>query len=253
MSNKNENANAEELYKIIESLGYLNNSITFNVVSSGESVFQDNRYSNVAEVEAEVNWSKNHQHTAIYHEFCGQMGFITFSEAGLIGGNDVHLKMCFSYAVTLMESCLCEMLKSVTMRYDQFKRNAMSNFNELSSEKIKVSELFDKDPKDVINSKIIEQLSHILYHDLRKVKRVYNDILGKDISTIENDAYKKASELMKMRHDIVHRNGKKMTGESIDITRDTVDSCIRNITLFVKGVHNYINDAIAELNTKKTD
>lgn len=253
MIDKNVNDKEKELFNIIESLCYLNNNIRLSELQNTEFALSIGHQINMAEVEAEIKWSENHGHTAIYHDFCGQMAFITFSESGLNGGNEIHLKMSFSYAVTLMESCLCEMLKSVTMRYDQFKRNAVSKLPALTSDKIKLSDLFDRNPNELINSKVISYLSGVLYHDLFKVKSIYFDILRQDISKIENDAYKNASELMKIRHDIVHRNGKKMTGEAIDITRNTVDSCIRNLTLFVEGVHNYINDAIAELSTKKTD
>jgi len=249
MLSEDDKDKAKEILNLFESLKYLNENLDLklHIDSDNELVFPVGYPGTIAEVETEVNWSKNHEHTDIYHDFCGQMAFITFSESGLKGSNEVHLKMCFSYAVTLMESCLCEMLKSVTMRYEKFRRNAMENVQELSSAKIKLSLLFDRDPKELIDNEIIRNLSNILYHDLMKVKRVYKAILEKDITTIENDAYKNASELMKVRHDIVHRNGKKATGEVIDITRDMVDSCIHNIMKFVEGVHNHINDAIVEL------
>ena len=253
MSSEYSEEKAKEILKMFESLNYLNEHITQSTLKEDDFVLSVGYQANLIEVEKEVNWSRKHEHTSIYNEFCGQLTYIVYSQPGLKGGEEIHLKMCFSYAVTLMESCLSEMLKSVTMRHEQFKRNAMSEVTELKNATVNLSDLFDKEPKELIDNEIIKYLSYILYHNLKKVKNVYKQILGKDISAIDGELFKKISDLTAVRHDIVHRNGKKATGELIEITPDVVDSCIQNISNFVDGVHYCINDAIEELDAKKTD
>lgn len=254
MLNENSENKAKELSDIFESLKYFNLSLKDLFSASDIAKHLASQIASqidVEKTESEVEWSKRHEHTSIYHDFSAQLCYVTYSEPGLKGGEEVHLKMRFSYAITLMESCLSEMLKSVTMRYEQFKRNAVSKIPELKSSQVTLLDFFDKDPKELIDNKVMGHLSYILYHNLKKVKSVYEQILSKDISAVDDDLFKKVSDLTDVRHDIVHRNGKKATGELIEITPQMVDSCIHNITRFIAGVHDCINEAIEELDEKK--
>lgn len=249
MYNEDKKKRAEEFLKAIDSL----KNIQGNFDNSFSPFVSDylNGYFDAIKTEHEVSWSKSHEHTSLYNDFSAQLTYVAYSESGLKGGEEVQLKMRFSYAVTLMESCLSEMLKSVTMRYEQFKRNAVSKIPELNNSPLKLLDLFDKSPKEIIDNKIMGYLSYILYHNLKKVKNVYEQILGKDISARNDELFKKISEFTEVRHDIVHRNGKKATGELINVTPEMVDSCIANIMRFVDGVHDCINEAIEELHAKK--
>ncbi|WP_333715803.1 HEPN domain-containing protein [Pantoea eucrina] len=252
MLGEDKEKNAEELSNILTSLQYMNMSLNLDrVISSSDIAKLSTWQFDNERMESEVKWSRNHEHTSIYHDFSAQLSYVTYSDSGLKGGEELYLKMRFSYAITLMESCLSEMLKSVTMRYEQFKRNAVSKIPELNSSHVKLLDFFDKDPKKLIDNKIMGHLSFILYHNLKKVKSVYEQILGKDISAVDDVLFKKVSDLTEVRHDIVHRNGKKTTGELIEVTPEMVDSCIYSITRFIDGVHNCINEAIRELEEKK--
>lgn len=188
---------------------------------------------------AEAKWSKRIKHRQVYSDFRSQLISLELAEINT-QDSDIHLKMRLSYAVTLMESCLSEMLKSVALQYENFRRNAVNNISEIKSAKINAALLLDKDPKEIIDSLIMGHLSYILYHNIDKVKKVYSQVLGDDFPEINEDVDKKIFEIMDLRHDIAHRNGKKISGEIIGLTPEMVSSCILIIRQFVEGVHNFI-------------
>lgn len=198
---------------------------------------------------ADVQWSKRNKHTEIYADFIIQLHSVEKSELKS-GDTEIYSKMRFSYAVTLMESCLCEMLKSLAMQYDGFRRNAINNINDLKNLKIAAPLLLDKNPKEILDSAIMGHLSHILYHNIEKVSKVYCDVLGDDFPDIRDNVNKRILEHMTLRHDIVHRNGIKINGEKIEMTPDMVAACILDIRAFVFGVHAYIMRNVEKLKEK---
>jgi len=226
-------------------------SISDGFFSSVEALLE-NRKNHLSNMEnlykylAEVNWSKDKSHSKIYADFLSQITAVKAAEIKT-GNGIIYLKMRFSYAVTLMESCLGEMLKSVTMHHEQFRRNAVINISSIGESQLSTQELLDKDIQAIIDSKVIHHISRILYHNMDKVNKVYTQILGNKFPVMDDDLNKKIDELMDLRHDIVHRNGKKIDGEEIELTPAMVSSCVSNIQRFVGCVHAYINESIEKL------
>lgn len=214
-------------------------------------VLQKADYGSLDDYLSEVKWSKLHRHTAIYKDFLNELESVSLSEIRT-GNSSIYLKMRFSYAVTLMESCLSEMIKSVTMQYEAFRRNAINEVNDLKNLKISAPLLLDKNPKDILDNAIMGHLSHVLYHNMDKVSKVYKEIIGEKFPDPMNDNNQVVRDLMILRHDIVHRNGKNTEGEEIHIDLDKVDLCIAHIRDFVDRVHEYIDRNVKKI-SEKTD
>ncbi|MEL7718324.1 hypothetical protein, partial [Pantoea brenneri] len=214
-------------------------------------VLQKTDYGSLDSYLNDVEWSKKNRHTEIYDDFLEELESVRLSEMHT-GNGHIYLKMRFSYAVTLMESCLSEMLKSVTMQYEAFRRNAINEINDLKTLKISAPLLLDKNPKDILDNAIMGHLSHVLYHNMDKVSKVYTDIIGEKFPSVLNDDNKVIRDLMALRHDIVHRNGKKIGGEEIHIDISLVESCIAHIRIFVESVHEYLDRNVKKI-SEKTD
>lgn len=245
MSDKENNQNHNPLTKseiedMFTSAQYMSNTML---------VLQSADYGSLDSYLIDVMWSKEHRHTAIYGDFLDEIEALHMSEIST-GNSSIHLKMRFSYAVTLMESCLSEMIKSVTLQHDSFRRNAINNIDNLKNFKISAPKLLDKNPKDILDNAIMRHLSHILYHHMDKVSKVYTQILGEKFPSVESKDNKNIRDLMVLRHDIVHRNGKNADGEKIDIDLAKVDSCINQIRIFVKGIHEYIDRNVEKISEK---
>ena len=77
----------------------------------------------------------------------------------------------------------------------------------------------------------------VIYHDLPKVKNMYQDSL--------KIAFPEISELMliiKTRHDMVHRNGKDKDGKIIEITESIIDEIIEIVEEFVMDIESKIKN-----------
>ncbi|KKB02709.1 hypothetical protein [Pantoea anthophila] len=214
-------------------------------------VLQKADYGSLDDYLSEVKWSKLHRHTAIYKDFLNELESVSLSEIRT-GNSSIYLKMRFSYAVTLMESCLSEMIKAVTMQYEAFRCNAIKNINDLKTLRIYAPDLLDKNPKDILDNAIMGHLTHVIYHNMDKVSKVYTDVIGEQFPSVFDEGNKVIRVLTELRHDIVHRNGKNRNGEEINIDLAQVDSCISHIRTFVEGVHEYIDRNVKKI-SEKTD
>ena len=96
-------------------------------------------------------------------------------------------------------------------------------------------------------------LTRTTYHQIDKVIKIYQHVVGKEISFRHGNVKDQISNLMELRHDIVHRNGKDVDGNKIDLTESNVKSYINDIRMFIEDVHNYINQNIGNLSEKKTN
>ncbi len=155
-------------------------------------------------------WLKQHPHTEIYKIAINLLEQI--KEEGKQSTSEVFIKMKIAYIVTIMENCLSEMIKSVVLSHNRYVENAIRNINELKAKNISLSELINKESN--ANKYVQEYLSDILYHRIQLVVEIYKAVLQP--KQYPRFPLKNINELMKLRHDIVHRNGKtKTTDEKI--------------------------------------
>lgn len=191
------------------------------------------------DLEEEIEWSKGNPHSVAFNDFCSQI----FRLNQLMGESEdpMQQKIRFSYAVTLMESCLSEMLKSITLSSPELQRSAIINVHGLKDATIKVNSLLGQQSSDVIEKTIISHLSSIIYHNIDSVLKIYRAILNAKIDNLPDGIIGKIKEATDLRHDIVHRNGKKANGEVNEITKEIVNAHIEQINTFMDCVFEFIN------------
>ncbi len=94
-----------------------------------------------------------------------------------------------------------------------------------------------------MNIKVQTKLAEVLYHNLSKVKVMYKKIL--DIDIIEdNDEMAYLNNAVNIRHDIVHRNGRKNNDgkkeDFHDISLDMIKDIILHVNKLVESVEEQI-------------
>ncbi|MFM1001212.1 hypothetical protein WFK94_20465 [Yersinia enterocolitica] len=157
----------------------------------------------------EQQWLKSNPHTDIYASSISLLEGIL--DEGKNHTSETFYKMQIAYCVTIMESCLGDMIKSIVLSDNRYRNNAIYHIEHLRKKEIKLVNLIDKE--DVVGKSVQEYLTGILYHDITMVEKTYRAIL-------KNDEYKqietkKIDALTKIRHDIVHRNGKNRDGKDV--------------------------------------
>ncbi|ANW96084.1 hypothetical protein AXE80_07240 [Wenyingzhuangia fucanilytica] len=132
-------------------------------------------------------------------------------------------KMVFSNLITIFETYLSDLIINAVDKEKELRIRILKEYNLFGNEKIKINEIFDT--IDNLKSKIILKLNQISFHNLEIVIPLYKKTLGIDFSKHLDFI----PEAVKIRHDIVHRNGKNIKGESTIITDEMISKLSKEV------------------------
>ena len=145
-------------------------------------------------------------------------------------------RQIFSGAITCLEDYLSTTLIQQVLNNEGNFKKFVKTFRDIKNRKFDLSEIYDK--LDSIRDIVKKELVDVIYHDLPKVKGMYQDTFGIEFPNIGD-----LMSAIKTRHDMVHRNGKNKEGEKIEITKELVDDIIEKVELFVKDIDENITKA----------
>ncbi|MBE8232813.1 MAG: hypothetical protein HAW67_03695, partial [Endozoicomonadaceae bacterium] len=94
-----------------------------------------------------------------------------------------------------------------------------------------------------IETEVKKYLLSLMWHNLGKIKPIYKSTLNIDFP--EKDIITSIFQAIKIRHDLVHRNGKSTSGEEILITKEGIKKLIDDSSSFVNHINNQL-DSIKE-------
>lgn len=141
-----------------------------------------------------------------------------------------YLKMVFAHAVTVLEVYLEDVVKSLILSNDSYLANTIKNVKPFCDTSFRLSEISIE--KDGIKKFVVGKLSDNLYHDIPKVVNVLKGVIGRDIDL----SIKDVCRVTRIRHDIVHRNGKDKDGNTLEVTYPFVVDALDSIELFVMNM-----------------
>lgn len=156
-------------------------------------------------------------------------------KSSFTSANDTFFKMVDAFAVTAMEAYLSGSLIKKVKENDDYLLNAAQKIEDLKDEKMTLYEVV-KNP-DQAKNRILEKLYEFMYHNLPKIKCIYEAVFGIKIEYPLKDLM----SIVRRRHDIVHRNGKNKDGVEIVLTAAMVEQDIDVISSFVKKINDLID------------
>lgn len=177
--------------------------------------------------------SENYAFSQFSEQMNELLGDITYKPS------DSALKMNYSYSITLMETCLGDMIKSLILKNRYFFENAIKNVDELKKEKLSLKDVYQN--PDIVKTVVIRKFSDHLYHNIEKTVQVYSAVLGEKIP---ENVMKEIPEICKIaliRHDIVHRNGFDKEGTKITLNKGILIKTLGDISNFVKSMSVWID------------
>jgi hypothetical protein len=121
----------------------------------------------------------------------------------------VFNQMLFIQHIVYMEAYLSDRLLTLVQVLPEVRLRLLQNYPPLQAQKLPL-QAFEGNPNIVIE-KVTSHLKSLVYHDIEAVDALYQHALDQSIFT---DATRKSflKEATIKRHDIVHRNGKKLDG-----------------------------------------
>lgn len=183
-----------------------------------------------------LDWYERHAHSEIQQTFHSQIGklkdLLRISVAEY--NEDTFFKMAYAHAVTLMESFLADTVKSLVITNDIYLFNSLSGVDSIKDCRYSLSDIARQ--KDGVKGFVLIELTKLMYHNIPKIKAVLNGILGRDINVDMTEVCR----ITNLRHDIVHRDGRKISGDAIQISREMVQEAIENIEGFVDDISEQI-------------
>jgi len=144
--------------------------------------------------------------------------------------------MLFVSCITVLETYLSDVFKIQVRNSKENKRLFLKtkNFNE----KIEIKDIFQH--FEQLEGTIQQKINELNFHNLPMVKSLFNQVLKIDIGEIEE-----LNKSIKNRHDFVHRSGKDLQGNRIDVSLIEVEALIQNIKEFCDNINNkIINKAV---------
>jgi transcription elongation factor Elf1 len=138
-------------------------------------------------------------------------------------------RQIYSGTVTCLEVYLSDALINAVLNDDKFFKRFVRTFHGIRNRKFQLSELYEK--LDGIKDIVKKELLDVIYHDLPKVKGMYQDTFEIEFPDIEA-----LTKVVLTRHDMVHRNGKTKDGEEVVVDKQTVTDLISQVEGFVNEI-----------------
>lgn len=142
-------------------------------------------------------------------------------------------KQIYSGIITCLEDYLSTTLIQNVLNNDEYFKNFVKTYPNMKKRRFNLNEIYEKidDLRDIVKMELIE----VIYHDLPKIKLMYQETFKVDFPII-NDLM----QIIMNRHDLVHRNGKNKDGKKIEISSTDVLEAIDKVDQFVKDIDSKI-------------
>jgi hypothetical protein len=141
-------------------------------------------------------------------------------------------RILFVNVITTLETFLAEAFIQTVVENDQLLRTFVGTNPDFAVRKLTLKELFVR--ADGIKKEVKDYLVDIIWHNLAKVKKMYEDTFDIKINSDLENIYKSIIT----RHDIVHRNGRTKDGTEIIIS----ESDLRNLMMDVRYLADEIDN-----------
>lgn len=132
-----------------------------------------------------------------------------------------QFRMLYANHIAIMEAYLCDRLIDLVAYDHEVLREFVLKHKNLKSMTVSIHSVLGN--PSIARKSAIDYLRNFLYHKLNDVAGIYRDAF--DIDIFSNVARKEAlAEMVKVRHDLVHRNGRDKNGrlhtfQPIDLSR----------------------------------
>lgn len=177
--------------------------------------------------------------TNIYSRFSTAIEDI---EGLLVGANNKILtRLLFANVITAMESYLSDTIKKNVLGRPALLRRFVESNQQLKEKKFTISEVFKV--VDSIESTVSQLIDETTFHNLPKTISLYKSVLDVDFPSESVSVMQKA---ISQRHDIVHRNGKTIKGDELDISNEDVSILILLIKELISKVDYQVKDGLLD-------
>jgi hypothetical protein len=143
-------------------------------------------------------------------------------------------KLLFLNVITAMETYLSDAFINTIMGDDALIRKLVETNPDFKNRKIDLSEIYSR--VDGLKEEVRNYLLEIIYHNIAKVKPMYESVLNISFPNDLSAVFK----AIQVRHDIAHRSGKTKEGAQVSINKDVILKLIAVVQSFVEVINKQL-------------
>lgn len=134
-----------------------------------------------------------------------------------------------------LETYLSDAFINTVLSNENYLKSFFISFKDFKEQKLGMNELLDyaSKAKEIAKKEMLE----VIYHNLPKVSKMYEGTLN-----LEFPKFSKIQKAVSIRHDLVHRNGKKKDGLEINIDSRSVDDIISKVESFISEIDQKLKE-----------
>ncbi|MEP6485977.1 hypothetical protein NDI43_02145 [Microcoleus vaginatus GB2-A3] len=137
--------------------------------------------------------------------------------------------------IACLETYLSDAFINTVLSNENYLKSFFISFKDFKEQKLGMNELLDSASKAKEIAK--KAMSEVIYHNLPKVSKMYEGTLN-----IEFPQFSEIQKAVSIRHDLVHRNGKKKDGLEINIDSRSVDDIISKVESFISEIDQKLKE-----------
>ncbi len=185
------------------------------------------------------------QSTRQFEEFTEVIqGVVALAETSVPAHADRTLKnMLYVQTVTAVEAYLSSAFIHAVLNSEELIQRLVESDPELAKQRFSLKEIFTQ--WEGLRITVGKYLKALIFHDLRKIKPMFKDVLG-----IEFPEIPWLFQAVLIRHDCVHRNGLDKDGNRHEITKSQIMDLARSSADFVSQIDQQLRCLVYE-NTSK--
>jgi hypothetical protein len=143
----------------------------------------------------------------------------------------VH-RLLFANVITALETYLADAFSTTVLADPALVRKFVETTPSFKQEKFSIAEIYSE--MEGMEKRVKSELTKVMWHDLSKVSGMYRDTLGIVFPKNLGPIYRAIVN----RHHIVHRNGKDLEGNSVNVYKDDVDDLLAAVIALVEDIDN---------------
>ncbi|MBR9926407.1 MAG: hypothetical protein GYB28_15640 [Gammaproteobacteria bacterium] len=146
------------------------------------------------------------------------------------------LVMLYAHIVSAIEGYLAGVFIHHVCNSESLTRKLVETDPELGKRKFSLSEIYQQ--SNTLSVTVSSYLKNLIFHDLKKIKPMYETVLGHTFSDMEW-----LFQAVQIRHHCVHRAGYDKDGNTVNITVESIFDLLGN----VEALANEVDDTLDNL------
>ena len=194
------------------------------------------------EQEAEYHWLQLQSFHELYIEFSAELDLARALLRDSVNGPHTQTtsKLVYAHSVTLLETMISTSVNALVLRNRAFLLSIARQIESIQKgKKISLVEIAEH-PRGV-EGVILKALSEITFHNPATIKTVLVAVIGEGMKDLDVSTF---APICRVRHDIVHRNGKTVENEPIKLTPEQVYEAMDAIDDLASDISRKIFDVL---------